>query len=78
MQWSANALSTVTSDTEPTIVLEFDNAKYIFNVGENTVRTFVQSKQNFKKTKGLFMTSVGSQRAGGLAGEWFLKDASHD
>ena len=72
MHWSANALSALTSDTEPTIVLEFDSAKYIFNVGENTIRAFVQSKQNFKKTRGLFMTSVGSQRAGGLAGEWLL------
>lgn len=72
MHWSANALSALTSDTEPTIVLEFDSAKYIFNVGENTIRTFVQSRQNFKKTRGLFLTSVGSQRAGGLAGEWLL------
>lgn len=70
MHWSANALSALTSDTEPTIVLEFESAKYIFNVGENTMRAFVQSRQNFKKTRGLFMTSVGSQRAGGLAGEW--------
>lgn len=69
MNWSANVLSTVTSDTEPTIVIEFDNAKYIFNVGENTNRAFIQNKLNWKKTRGLFLTSVGTQRASGLAGK---------
>ncbi|KIM85847.1 hypothetical protein PILCRDRAFT_817088 [Piloderma croceum F 1598] len=68
MSWSANVLSTVTSDTEPTIIIEFVNAKYIFNVGENTNRAFLQNRPNWKKTKGLFLTSVGAQRASGLSG----------
>lgn len=68
MNWSANVLSTVTSDTEPTIIIEFDSAKYIFNAGENTNRAFTQSRANWRKTKGIFLTSVGTQRASGLAG----------
>lgn len=71
MNWSANVLSTVTSDTEPTIVIEFDSAKYIFNAGENINRTFIQGRPNWKKTKGIFITSVGTQRASGLAGASF-------
>lgn len=69
MNWSASVVSTVTSDTEPTIVIEFDTGKYIFNVGENTNRAFIQNRPNWKKTRGLFLTSIGTQRAGGLAGE---------
>lgn len=68
MNWSTSVLSTLSSDTEPTILITFDSAKYLFNVGENTGRSFLQSKQNWKKTRGVFLTSVGMQRAGGLAG----------
>ncbi|KAF8434881.1 hypothetical protein L210DRAFT_3552991 [Boletus edulis BED1] len=68
MLWSASVLSTLSSDTEPTVVITFDSAKYIFNVGENTTRAFLQSRQNWKKTRALFLTSVGTQRASGLPG----------
>ena len=73
MPWSASVLSTASSDTEPTVVITFDSAKYIFNVGENTTRAFLQSRQNWKKTRALFLTSVGTQRASGLPGKnfWF-------
>jgi tRNase Z endonuclease len=70
MNWSATVLSTVTSDTEPTIVLNFDSAKYVFNVGENTNRAFLQSKRNWRKARGVFLTSIGTQRASGLPGEF--------
>ncbi|KAH0834911.1 beta-lactamase-like protein [Lanmaoa asiatica] len=69
MLWNASVLSTASSDTEPTVVITFDSAKYIFNVGENTTRTFLQSRQNWKKTRALFLTSVGTQRASGLPGK---------
>ncbi|KAJ7573869.1 hypothetical protein C8J56DRAFT_1173192 [Mycena floridula] len=68
MTWSAAVLSSVSSDTEPTIVITFDNAKYIFNAGENTNRSFLQSKYNWKRTQGIFFTQLGTQRASGLAG----------
>lgn len=68
MSWSASVLSSVSSDTEPTVVITFDSAKYIFNVGENTTRAFLQSRRNWKKTRGVFLTSVGTQRASGLPG----------
>ncbi|KAG1734832.1 hypothetical protein EDB19DRAFT_1135271 [Suillus lakei] len=68
MSWNASVLSSVSSDTEPTVVITFDSAKYIFNVGENTTRAFLQSRRNWKKTRGVFLTSVGTQRASGLPG----------
>lgn len=68
MSWNASVLSSISSDTEPTVVIAFDSAKYIFNVGENTTRAFLQSRRNWKKTRGVFLTSVGTQRASGLPG----------
>ncbi|KAF9466199.1 beta-lactamase-like protein [Collybia nuda] len=68
MNWSASVLTTASSDTEPTIVITFDSAKYIFNAGENTNRSFLQSRRNWKRTRGLFFTHVGTERASGLPG----------
>ncbi|KAF8887345.1 hypothetical protein BD779DRAFT_1527626 [Infundibulicybe gibba] len=68
MNWSASVLTTLSSDTEPTILLTFDSAKYIINAGENTNRAFLQSQQNWKRTRALFFTQIGTQRASGLPG----------
>ncbi|KAF8901546.1 hypothetical protein CPB85DRAFT_1323393 [Mucidula mucida] len=68
MTWSTSVLTTVSSDTEPAIIITFDKAKYLFNAGENASRSFLQSKRNWKKTKGVFFTDVGSHRVGGLPG----------
>ncbi|PCH45067.1 hypothetical protein WOLCODRAFT_155082 [Wolfiporia cocos MD-104 SS10] len=76
--WSTTVLSTATSDTEPTIVVTFDSAKYIFNAGENTGRAWIQSRGNFRKARAIFLTSVGTQRCSGLAGLFmFLADANN-
>lgn len=68
MNWSAHVLSTVTSDTEPTFVVTFDNAKYVFNVGENTTRAFIQSRHGWRKTRAVFLSQVSCQRSAGLPG----------
>ncbi|KAK0202420.1 beta-lactamase-like protein [Desarmillaria ectypa] len=68
MNWSTSVLTTVSSDTEPSIIVTFDKAKYVFNAGENSGRAFLQSKRNWRKTRGIFFTDVGSQRTGGLPG----------
>lgn len=67
--WSTTAVTPLSYDTEPTILITFDNAKYMFNVGENTNRAFLQSSKNWKKMRGLFLTQVTMQRASGLGGE---------
>ncbi|KAJ7065274.1 hypothetical protein C8F01DRAFT_737448 [Mycena amicta] len=70
MSWTASIVSTATSDTEPSIVLSFENppAKYIFNVGENSNRAFTQKKAHRRKTRAFFLTQVTAETAGGLSG----------
>ncbi|KAL4253032.1 RNase Z family protein [Abortiporus biennis] len=68
MIWSSSVLSTVSSDTEPTIVITFDSGKYVFNVGENTGRSWLQSRSYWKKARALFLTSVGTRTCSGLNG----------
>ncbi|KAI6010112.1 hypothetical protein EDC04DRAFT_3072447 [Pisolithus marmoratus] len=68
MLWSTSVLSTLSSDTEPSVVIAFDSAKYLFNVGENTTRSYLQSRQTWRKTRGIFLTSISTQRTSGLPG----------
>ncbi|OSX63293.1 hypothetical protein POSPLADRAFT_1045665 [Postia placenta MAD-698-R-SB12] len=77
MNWSVSVLSTATSDTEPTIVVNFESGKYVFNTGEGTGRSWLQSRRHWRKARGVFLTSVGTQRCSGLAGVlMFCADAS--
>ncbi|KAI0341479.1 hypothetical protein BDW22DRAFT_1359055 [Trametopsis cervina] len=68
MRWSASVVSPVSSDTEPTVVITFDSGKYVFNSGENTSRAWLQSTQTWRKTKSMFLSSLGTQRSSGLPG----------
>ncbi|KAI0292916.1 hypothetical protein BC826DRAFT_1017511 [Russula brevipes] len=68
MNWSTSVYTTLSSDTEPSIVITFDSAKYIFNAGENTTRTILQNGRGWKKVKGLFLTQLGTRRSSGLSG----------
>ncbi|KAH8833314.1 hypothetical protein DL96DRAFT_720405 [Flagelloscypha sp. PMI_526] len=68
MDWRVNVLSTQTSDTSPSILVEFPDAKYAFNVGEGSARSLAQSKSNWKKTRACFLTSLGAERCTGLTG----------
>ena len=68
MNWSTTVYTALSSDTEPSIVITFDSAKYIFNAGENTTRAILQSKRGWKKVKALFLTQLGTQRSSGVPG----------
>jgi hypothetical protein len=68
MNWSTSVYTALTSDTEPSIVITFESAKYIFNSGENTTRAILQSKRGWKKVKALFLTQLGTQRSSGVSG----------
>lgn len=69
MNWSASVVSTVSSDTEPIITINFESRKYVFNAGESAGRSFLQSRATWRKTEGLFLTSLGTQRGSGVPGE---------
>ena len=68
MNWSTSVYTTLSSDTEPSIVITFDSAKYIFNAGENTSRAILQSGRGWRKVTALFLTRLGTQRSSGVPG----------
>jgi hypothetical protein len=68
MNWSTSVYTTLSSDTEPSIVITFDSAKYIFNAGENTTRAILQNARGWRKVKALFLTRLGTQRSSGVPG----------
>jgi hypothetical protein len=68
MNWSTSVYTTLSSDTEPSIVITFESAKYIFNAGENTTRAILQSARGWKKVKAVFLTQLGTQRSSGVPG----------
>ncbi|KAI0058634.1 hypothetical protein BV25DRAFT_1212589 [Artomyces pyxidatus] len=68
MNWSTTVYTSLSSDTEPSIVVTFDSAKYVFNVGENTTRAVLQSGRGWKKVKGIFLTDLGTKRTSGIPG----------
>ena len=71
-------ISALSSDTEPSIIITFDDAKYTFNAGENTGRAWMQSKVYWKRMKALFFTQVGTQRMSGMPGTVLATDALFD
>ncbi len=66
--WSTSVYTALSSDTEPSIVITFASAKYIFNAGENTTRAILQSTRGWRKVKALFLTQLGTQRSSGVPG----------
>jgi len=66
--WSTSVYTALSSDTEPSIVITFESAKYIFNAGENTTRAILQSTRGWRKVKALFLTQLGTQRSSGVSG----------
>ncbi|OJT01744.1 hypothetical protein TRAPUB_7800 [Trametes pubescens] len=66
--WNVSVLSEATSDTEPTLLVDFGVAKYVFNAGDGTGRAWLGSHHSFRKTKALFATAAGTQRCGGVSG----------
>ncbi|KAF9525128.1 hypothetical protein CPB83DRAFT_860056 [Crepidotus variabilis] len=79
MTWSSTVHTTISTDTEPSIIVTFADAKYIFNASENTGRAFLQSNRNWRKTKGLFFTQARVEKTSGLCGLIMtLADATFD
>ena len=69
MSWSVQAITANTSDTEPSILVTFDEAKYLFNSGENLSRAWLQSPRGWRNARAIFLTSTSSHRVGGLPGK---------
>lgn len=46
----------------------FNDHKYMFNAGEHTMRSFLQSGRLLRRTKCLFFTQSRTEQMGGLPG----------
>ncbi|KAF8956934.1 hypothetical protein BDZ97DRAFT_1848960 [Flammula alnicola] len=68
MLWSTSVLTTLSSDTEPSFMITFNDSKYIFNTSENTMRSFLQSGRLWRRTKALFFTQARVEKMSGLPG----------
>ncbi|KAI0037252.1 hypothetical protein K488DRAFT_39600 [Vararia minispora EC-137] len=66
--WAVQTVTVKSADTEPSVLVAFDDAKYYFNVGENALRTFFQSRRGFKRLKAVFVTQVNTRTISGLPG----------
>ena len=69
MDWSTSVLTPLSSDTEPSVVITFSDAKYIFNAGENLGRSALQTSRNWKKARSIFLTQAKIDKISGLGGE---------
>jgi hypothetical protein len=79
MKWSTSVITTLSSDTEPAVMLTFNDGKYIFNTSENTMRRFLQSGQVWRRAKALFFTQARVEKMSGLPGalRTFLTSVAH-
>ncbi|TFK47540.1 hypothetical protein OE88DRAFT_1665716 [Heliocybe sulcata] len=68
MNWSLSVLSSHTADTRPSLVLTFAAQKYIFGPGENTTRSFSESRLRWNRTRVVFLTGCDVVRGMGLPG----------
>ena len=67
--WHIQCASSHTSDTFPSLLVVFDDARYLFSAGENLTRAFVQDRISFKKLKNVFLNSTTEiQSTSGLGG----------
>ena len=67
---SLRVLAPPTSDTSetPTLVLQCDSRKYMFNAGEGTTRISAQYRASNSRVEHIFLTRVASETMGGIPG----------
>jgi ribonuclease Z len=61
-------LGTKTLDSDPSLLLFFDNKRYLFNSGEGTMRFCTEHKVRLSKIEQIFLTELTPESIGGLAG----------
>jgi hypothetical protein len=66
--WNATVLASATSDTDPTLLINFDNAKYLFNVTEGFSRTCIQRKVTTNKLRSVFLSRYSTEVCNGMPG----------
>ena len=57
-----------THDTLPSVLLFFDNERYLFNIGEGFQKFSLEHRIKIAKIDGIFLTRTTTEAAGGLPG----------
>lgn len=68
MKANLKIVSCYNLDSNPSFILQFDTAKYLFNCGEGTQRICVENGIKLAKLKGIILTRRDWSFAGGIAG----------
>lgn len=61
-------VGTDTVDSTPSLLVFFDNKRYLFNVGEGTQRLCLEHKVKLGKVDSIYLTSLNWEVVGGLPG----------
>lgn len=64
----AQVLGTPTCDFDPSILLFFENKRYLFNVGEGSMRFCTEHKIKLGRIEHIFITNLENECIGGLPG----------
>lgn len=68
MKIYAQVLGTATGDSTPTILIFFDQKRFLFNCGEGTQRFCTEHKIRLARIKDVFLTRLHWENTGGLPG----------
>ncbi|KAF8504184.1 beta-lactamase-like protein [Hysterangium stoloniferum] len=64
----ATCLTSESSDTNLSVLLDFNSSRYLFNCGEGTTRAMLQRRKGFRKIKAIFTSGIDTDRSSGLPG----------
>jgi ribonuclease Z len=67
--WTVRTLSVPGDDTDLSLWVSFDNARFCFGAGEGTQRAFIQKRLRMTGMQAIFLPDGVSAR-GGLPGEY--------
>lgn len=67
--WHVRCVSVPGPDTDLSLHVAFDNARFLFGCGEGTQRAFVQKRLGLRGLNAIFLPNSESRTRGGLPGE---------
>jgi ribonuclease Z len=73
--WHVRCVSVPGPDTDLSLHVAFDNARFLFGCGDGTQRAFVQKRLSLKGLNAVFLPNSESRTRGGLPGECDEGDA---
>lgn len=71
--WHVRCVSVPGPDTDLTLHVAFDNARFMFGCGEGTQRAYVQKRLSLKGLEGIFLLNAENRTRMGLPGMCTLK-----